>query len=150
MSSSLGHQSLNLRLKEQSEVTAFYVPVGCVFKFLLGEYEDIETGTYLDTLWDNPLNSTFSLELPIDPPYWQMVDKYILWIGDQLPGDPGREPTHPDRQLVGYINHETDPPAMPVWIAKVGTEPIWVNPEAPNWTVEGTLLNQIYAAPPTP
>ena len=149
MTGSLGHQSLNLRLKEQSEVTAFYVPVGCVFKFFLGEHEDIETGTYLDTLWDNPLNSTFVLE-PQEGPSWQMVDKYILWIGDQLPGDPGREPTHPDRQLVGYIN-ESDPPVMPVWIAKVGTEPVWINPESvTGFLPEGTLLNAIYAVPPTP
>lgn len=144
----LEDQAFTLQLVPFSEMTVFYVPLGAEFKFFLGRTED-----GFNTLWNNPKNSVLDLN-PLTAPPYQVADRYMLMTGI-APGQPGM----PGAELVGHIGYDIqnvnedgiDNPlwtpewVTPIFIAKVGSEVVYVSEEGFNIT--GPPLNAVHAIP---
>lgn len=153
----MSERAFILSLKYSGDLTCFWVPKGAEFKQLLGRRDVPEVGTFLDTVWHN-VNEPADVEphaTELDftsADYTRLADKYILSVGV---GDPSRS----EMENPIYLGNIADDypanfsEAFPAWIAKVGTEPIYIDPDGALDQVNvigGVMPNQIYLIPEEP
>lgn len=152
-----GQRQFFLRLQMHSEISAFFVPAGSVFAGLVAQYDELEGPRWIDTMWHNVNATPFTTELsevPVDPPFAQYVDKYILSTEAGF-DPPGSMPEMPNAFIAGTFNYEPnlDPPsATAIWFHKVGTQVVWVDAYPAPYKVSEVMLNAVYQTeePPTP
>lgn len=105
------------------EWTTIYAPVGAV---LFSAEEDLSLGDrFVKLVWDNVLGSTVPMET--DGSGYVMADRYYIYHVLQ-PEDPEQYPASlPGSKMIGHVTF-VNPPALPMYIYKAGSEWIMKNP----------------------